>query len=115
LFLYRGGKIQDLGVLKGTATIGMAINNADQIVGEGSTFGQEQMHAIIYDNGKITDLNDLVNTPYWILSVATGINNAGQIVGTGITSGNVKHGFLLTPISGAAPDSSHTVGASTQP
>jgi len=103
-FLYRQGQITDLGGLKGAysnistnvnafspppiVSWANAINNWGMIVGNALT--GTGSHAFIYENGEMTDLNDVVklthtNGPPGFLELngATGINDFGQIVGAG--------------------------------
>ena len=99
-FLYSHGRMHDLGTLGGTYVFGgegaytivnyaTAINNRGQIVG--STLDTNgSMHAFLYSNGRMTDLNELVNltaidgpTGFVALAIANGINDKGQIVGDG--------------------------------
>lgn len=54
-------------------------------------------HAFVTANGKVTDLNTLIDAASgWELLQATDINNKGQIVGYGNLN-NRLHAFLLTP------------------
>jgi probable HAF family extracellular repeat protein len=101
-FLYSGGKMTDLGTLGGVPPYGygygygaqpyssaLAVNNWGQIVGNSTT--TNGVHAFLYSNGTMTDLNDLatltyVNGPagFLVLTSAHGINDRGQIVGEGL-------------------------------
>ncbi len=97
-FLYRNGKMTDLGTLGSAPSYGygtqpyssaLAINNWGQIVGSSAT--ANGMHAFLYRNGMMTDLNDLVTLTYvngpvgfLTLTSARGINDLGQIVGEGV-------------------------------
>jgi probable HAF family extracellular repeat protein len=103
------GFIYDLGSQKTTvlsrlagATLAeaLAINNNGDIVGtSGKNVAVER--AVIWQNGKIADLNTLIpKNSGWVLQVASGINDAGQVVGTGMYNGNPR-AFLLQPFSPA--------------
>jgi probable HAF family extracellular repeat protein len=104
-FLYRQGQMTDLGTLKGGLSYpntnvstrafppivseAYAINNWGMIVGI-ATAANGAPHAFVYNDGKMTDLNDLVklthtNGPPGFLELngANGINDSGQIVGAG--------------------------------
>jgi len=66
-----------------------AINNWGQIVGTSTTTNGE--HAFLYQDGTMTDLNDLVRLThisgppgFLTLTSADGINDRGQIVGEGL-------------------------------
>lgn len=96
----------DLGTLNNNAGLTSSaadINNSNQVVGSSwlvtqltSLYDPTQYHAFIWENGVMTDLNDLIPPESgWILTSATAINENGDIVGTGIFDGQV-HGFLLT-------------------
>jgi len=72
--------------------IARAINIKQEIV------GSQHGNAVIYENGNIKNLIDLVvNVDGWSkLNMAMDINNSGEIVGTGIFKGK-ETAFLLTP------------------
>jgi probable HAF family extracellular repeat protein len=94
---FSGGRVIDLGTLGGDFSTARCINNFGQIVGNSHT-ASNVTHAMLFENGMITDLNSLIDpNSGWILELATGINDAGQIIGTGKFKG--KHSaFLLTPV-----------------
>jgi probable HAF family extracellular repeat protein len=83
-----------------------AINDSDQIVGDG--FNQSPgTHAIIWENGQVYDLNTLIPANSgWTLDKATAIGNDGTIVGYGTFDGQTG-AFELTPT--AAPSGSSSV------
>ncbi len=91
-------QIHNLGTLTGgTQSYAGGINNLGQIVGE-STISGGELHACIWENGTVQDLNDLISSDSgWVLNHASSINKAGQISGFGTINGE-NHGFLLTPI-----------------
>jgi probable HAF family extracellular repeat protein len=111
-FLYRAGAFTDLGAAGSPQTTAYAINDGGVVVG--ITFvpyidrclGPQSLkyvpctkykqHAFVYANGKLTDLNDLVDAPGWELTWALDVNDRGQIAGYG-TSGGSSRAFLLTP------------------
>jgi probable HAF family extracellular repeat protein len=107
---------QDLGTLKGgtslpfssfgfnTASVANSINNDGLIAGYAYTPNGER-HAVIWKDGALVDLNDLVPiNAGWTLSSAVKVNNEGQLVGTGLMDGQ-EEGFLLTPEPVPEPDS----------
>ena len=98
-FLYSAGKMVDLGLLPGTNfSEAMGINNSGTIVGD------SQGRLVIWQNGSILDVNNLLkDPPGFLLSYAAGINDLGQIVGFTYDSGGHAHGFLLTPSDLPAP------------
>lgn len=96
-FITTGGKLKDLGVIAGSISSGLAINNAGIVVGQ-STAENGLYHACVYNGKKMLDLNNLIPpNSGWELDVANGINDAGKIVGYGTRNGTNLHAFLLTP------------------
>jgi probable HAF family extracellular repeat protein len=82
-FLWDNGNLIDLGSLGGTRGDALSVNQAGQIVGF-SNIASEVAHATLWQNGQLSDLNDLlVNGTGWVLNQATGINERGQIIGFG--------------------------------
>lgn len=98
-FLWRHGRMTDLGTLKGgLSSEANALNKFDQVVGQGDIGGGDT-HAVLWQDGHPFDLNTLIpQASGWTLQEATGINDEGQICGTGLVNGAI-HGFLLTPYS----------------
>ena len=99
----------DLGVLPpatGSASSASSwaydINESDQVVGfsqvvvtNSSANSPQSIHAFLWENGQMTDLNDLIQaSSNWILTKAFAINDNGNIVGTGFKNG-IEHGFVL--------------------
>jgi probable HAF family extracellular repeat protein len=97
-FLATGSSaMQDLGTLGGGFSGARGINNAGQIVGNATITGDTALHAFIYQNGAMTDLNTLIPANSgWVLQNASAINDIGQIVGSGTLNG-VSRGFRLDP------------------
>jgi probable HAF family extracellular repeat protein len=95
-FLHRQGQMIDLGGLPSAPTTAYgfvssasAINNWGQIVGNAQAY-YGAIHAFIYQDGRMFDLNDLVKLThvngqpgFLALVAANGINDLGQIVGSG--------------------------------
>jgi probable HAF family extracellular repeat protein len=92
------GTMHSLGNLGGTGR-GEAINSSDVVVGESElTINSNPIHAFIYSNGPMQDLNNLIPAGSgWTLEYALGINDAGQIVGRGTYQGQPDQAYLLTP------------------
>jgi len=97
----------DLGHLQGDCySLATSINSAGQIVGNSfSCRGGIFHHAVLWENGSITDLNTLVppNGPLELVA-ATSINDRGEIAGNGVPPGvdpkdlaTKGHAFLLIP------------------
>ena len=89
-----------LGTLGGTYSDGLGVNDAGQVVGVSETAGGAQK-AFLWQNGRMSDLNSLVDTGSSKASLLTAdhINEAGSIVGLMRIPRPVSqlHGFLLTP------------------
>ncbi len=98
--------MRDLGVLPGDEnwSFAIGINNSGQIVGMSGV--QSGSHAVLWINGPIIDLNDVIDqsdplAPYVTLSEARGINDTGQIAATGSDSRTgATHAYLLSPVGG---------------
>jgi len=81
------------------------INGSGQIVGTfGGLYSGGYERACLFSNGKIIDLNSLVDlshSGFRVLYCAKAINDSGQIIGDGLTDTPRRantHAFLLTPI-----------------
>ncbi|OKH41402.1 hypothetical protein NIES2101_34245 [Calothrix sp. HK-06] len=109
----RANGIQSLGALPNNTnntSQAFSINENSQIVGLSSS--EQGNRAVIWQNGIISDLNNLIpSNSGWVLNEARGINDAGYIVGTGVIN-NVQHAFLLQPVSPSTqiPESRTTLG-----
>ena len=91
-FLYSGGRTVSLTGLVGAN----GINDFGAVVGHGGSSGD---HALLFINGKVTDLNSVLpDHSGWVLENATAINNKGQLVGYGTNPSGASHAFLLTPV-----------------
>jgi probable HAF family extracellular repeat protein len=108
-FLYSNGVLQSLGALAGgpgsAYSEGLAINDAGQVTGSTTVLTAPGLvlHAFIYSEGVMTDLNTLIDSssplaPYVTLAEATGINDCGLIVANGVDSRTGHtHAYLLVP------------------
>ena len=100
-FLWTNGAAtaQDLGTLAGdVVSEAFAINSGGQVAGV-SFGGANGPHAFLWQNGVMTDLNDLVDIAPDVLMSAQDINEAGQITGRvrdGVT-GEIK-AFIATRV-----------------
>jgi probable HAF family extracellular repeat protein len=101
--------MQNLGTL-GRDAFATGINSNGQVVGAAEvfdqSFGDYVDDAFVWQNGTMSDLNDLIpRGSGWTLPYAWAINNAGQIVGEGYNAGVAGHyrAFLVTPDSSPDP------------
>lgn len=114
-FFYRDGSMIDIGSLGGPDTVATAVNDRGQVVGfstlsktEHTTsrnfFSKPETHAILYESGRLVDLNSLLpRDSDWVLEEASGINNRGQIIGHG-TLNRRPLAFIMTPVYHYPPD-----------
>ena len=103
-FRYADTEFTDLGSLGGNSSLATAINDAGQIVGWSKLAGADpqQQRAFFYVNGRMYDLNDLVEPLSLPLSEASKINNSGQIIANACPPAGICGGcraYLLTPVS----------------
>jgi probable HAF family extracellular repeat protein len=88
---------EELGDLGGGWSVGQGINSAGDVVGV-STTRDGKLHAFLFTNGRIWDLNDLIPPGSgWVLEHGSAINDAGQIVGNGRYMG-ASRSFRLDPV-----------------
>ncbi|GAB3428857.1 PEP-CTERM sorting domain-containing protein [Massilia solisilvae] len=102
-FLYQNGVMSDLGSLGGYWGHAWDINSAGVIVGDSDILTTEGFgsHAFIYLDGKMVDLNTLVDrSSGWEMVSANDVNDAQQILGTACRLGTcVKVRLdLISPI-----------------
>ncbi len=77
-YLWKNGKMTDLGTLGGTIGSATCTNSREEIIGQSNLSGDIQTHAFLWRNGKIHDLGTLGGP----LSEAWWINDSGMIVGS---------------------------------
>ncbi len=82
--------ITDLGTLGGDYSFANGINNRGQVVGYSATASGTQ-HAVLWEDGQMTDLGTLSGREY---GVASGINSRGQVVGYSTTALGEVHAVL---------------------
>jgi uncharacterized repeat protein (TIGR01451 family) len=86
-FRYDSGDFVSLGSFVATG-----INDAGLVIGTAGT------SAVVWENGVLTDLNELIPTGTgWSLTRTVDVNNRGQILGSGTLDGSPRS-FLLTPV-----------------
>jgi probable HAF family extracellular repeat protein len=104
-FLWENGKMTDLGN-PGCDSSAAAINSKRQAVGTGLLTGCSDRHALLYQEGKLYDLNDLIPPgSNFLLRLAWYINEEGVIAGNGEPAvcddpDGCVHAFLLLPCDG---------------
>lgn len=101
-FVYSHGHVTFLGDLGRNSSESADINDAGQVVGA-SQLPDGTLHAVLYSDGGIVDLNSLVNLDparHITLYYGAGINDKGQIVVNAYAPefGFGIHSFLLTPV-----------------
>jgi probable HAF family extracellular repeat protein len=107
-FLWRDGTMSGLGTLGGRRSDALGINNRGQVVGRSDFRGapfSNAGHAVLWDNGRIIDLNTVVvNLPGDVaLETAEAINDDGVIVGTTCSlfcepgKNSPQRAFILVP------------------
>jgi probable HAF family extracellular repeat protein len=89
-------KVEDLGTLGGSHSWASAINDSGQVVGSSYLAGDQNHHAFLYMDAKMTDLGTLGGTS----SRANGINESGQVVGWSDNSSGQRRAFLYDGANG---------------
>jgi probable HAF family extracellular repeat protein len=86
-----------LGTLGGSFSIARGMNNHGEIVGGSLDTGDDDFHGFLYRNGRLYDLNDLLQPGSgWELIQAVAINDNGEIIGIGSNNGTDRI-VLLRP------------------
>jgi probable HAF family extracellular repeat protein len=101
---WQNGEITDLGNY-GSDPLGYAssINNQGQIIGGSAQNDGSSPHALLWQDGTITDLQTVVPSDSgWVLLSVNTINNRGQIAGWGTHDGQLR-AFVLTPTPAETP------------
>ena len=92
-FLWRNGKMIDLGTLGGGHSEAVAINNHGRVIGDSVPAGPHGMsHAFVWQDGRMTDLGTLGG----FVSVPAAVNDHGQVVGSSNTARGKGHAVLWT-------------------
>jgi probable HAF family extracellular repeat protein len=95
---FSDGRAVPLGTLSGSSSSARGINDAGAIVGGGLTEGDETYHGFLYEDGKMHDLNSLIDaTTGWEIVHALGINNRREIVALAQREG-IERIVLLQPV-----------------
>jgi len=100
-FWARNGAMTDVGTVDGDpCSRAFSLNKKDQVVGS-STDCSTYLHAFLWQNGQITDLNTFVPPGSGLqLTVALDINDGGEISGNATLANGDQHAFLLIPCEG---------------
>ena len=85
-FIYRGHSFEKIPL------VAAGLNNKGHIAGS-YTAANGSSHASLYKDGKLIDLNDLVDPSLTFLTNASGISDNGHIVASGLNG----HLYVLTP------------------
>lgn len=88
-FLWRNGKMTDLGTLGGTFGVANWLNDAGEVVGQSNLAGDQTAHPFLWRNGTMTDLGTLGGD----FGFATWISDQGDVTGAAQTSGQAFHAF----------------------
>jgi probable HAF family extracellular repeat protein len=89
--------MRDLGTLPGDSTSqALGVTNHGEIVGT-SCDANFNCRAVIWHNGHIADLNNLISRQRITLTTANDINNSGRITGQAVTTSGRVVAFVATP------------------
>jgi probable HAF family extracellular repeat protein len=98
-FLWKNGKMKDLGNLGGTndflGPFVTGLNNRGEVTGSMSLPGDQIVHAFLWDGERLSDLNVSSAGLGGNFSFANGLNDVGEVIGLATTPGDqVIHAFL---------------------
>lgn len=85
-FLWRDGRMLDVGSLGGTFGVPEALNDRGQVVGESYLAGDEVSHPFLWEKGRMHDLGTFGGSFGW----AFGINDDGAVVGKAYFPGDER-------------------------
>jgi probable HAF family extracellular repeat protein len=113
-FSWKEGAMTNLGTLNGNGcSAADAVNSKGQVVGGSGLYDAAFFsactdaveHAVLWEDGKILDLNSLVSAPSELtLNEATSINDHGEISGFGSLANGDTHAFVMIPCDANHPD-----------
>ena len=78
---WTAGVMEDLGALEGDFSVANDVNDLGAVVGWSETVNGPA--AVLWENGAIRNLNDLIDDPDFVVTEAVSINNKGQIAAMG--------------------------------
>jgi probable HAF family extracellular repeat protein len=89
-FLWKDGRMIDLGSLGGSSGEPNAVNNRSEVVGNSNTAGDQAHHPFLWRQGILTDLGTLGGA----VGEANWINDASEVVGTAYLPDQTHHAFV---------------------
>ena len=89
-FLWREGRMIDLGSLGGTFGLAGDMNNGGQVIGNSNLAGDVTQHGFIWDRNTLTDIGTLGGT--W--SDANALNERGHVVGQATIATGDYHAYI---------------------
>jgi hypothetical protein len=105
LWSHKSKTATELGTLGGTSSSAFGINDCEEVVGAASLKGDAVFHAVLFHDGRITDLDH-----HGKGSIARGINNEGTAVGPVTVNGDFHPAIFQH---GSVRDLTGTVGDAT--
>jgi probable HAF family extracellular repeat protein len=104
---FSGGNAIDLGTLGGFQSVAYGVDEAGDIVGNSYLSDNTTVHAFVYSNNIMVDLNSLLPIASgWTITSAYGVNALGDVVGVGMQGGQAYAVSLVptnTGLFGPAP------------
>jgi probable HAF family extracellular repeat protein len=104
--IWENNTVRSLGVLLpgDASSFATSINNRGQVVGSSFDSSSNWSHGLLWENGRMFDLNQLfpASSNLYVIS-ASNINESGQIAGMAVDmagphAGQIVHAFLATPV-----------------
>ena len=92
-FLWRDGRMIDLGTLGGTESQAIAVNDRGQVVGTSRLAGGGSTRAFLWQEGHMVDLGAVAGVDF---SSPVDINDRGEVIGEGGAPGGPSRAFVWT-------------------
>jgi probable HAF family extracellular repeat protein len=97
-FVAKNGKMIDLGShADNPCSYAIQINSREQIVGFSDDCGGNHSRALLWENGRIVNLNSLVRRSGLTLTAGVSINDRGEITAQGVLANGDQRAVLLIP------------------